>query len=94
MYKNEIKNELQTIYNSNVKIDEELVKIKIVIHNLDKLGLNTSEFERLLDNLGIEFYKLKEFSKKIYERVYIINIWWYNKNIKSEDATKKNVVSP
>lgn len=64
MYKNEIKNELQTIYNSNIKIDEELVKIKIAIHNLDKLGLNTSEFERLLDNIGIEFYKIKEFSKK------------------------------
>lgn len=64
MFKNEIKNELQTIYNSNVKIDEEIVKIKVAIHNLEKLGLNTRDFEKLLDNLGIEFYKLKEFSKK------------------------------
>ena len=37
MYKNEIKKELQAIYNSNKNIDSELVNIKIAIHNLEKL---------------------------------------------------------
>ena len=36
MYKNEIKKELQAIYNSNKNIDNELVNIKIEIHNLEK----------------------------------------------------------
>lgn len=59
MYKNEIKKELQAIYNSNKKIDAELVNIKIAIHNLEKLGVNTHDLEKQLDNIGIEFYKFK-----------------------------------
>ena len=35
MYQNEIKKELQAIYNSNKNIDSELVNIKIAIHNLE-----------------------------------------------------------
>ena len=59
MYKNEIKKELQAIYNSNKNIDAELVNIKIAIHNLEKLGVNTHDLEKQLDNIGIEFYKFK-----------------------------------
>ena len=59
MFKNEIKKELQAIYNSNKNIDDELVNIKIAIHNLEKLGINTKDLEKQLDNVGIEIYKFK-----------------------------------
>lgn len=60
MFSKELKNEFKKIFNSNKKIDEELVNIKIAIHNLEKLGLDTKNLEKLLDNVGIEFYKLKK----------------------------------
>ena len=62
MYKNEVKTELQTIFTSSKNIDNEIVNIKIAIHNLEKLGLDTKEFYKLLDNLCIEFKKLKDFN--------------------------------
>ena len=65
MYQNEIKKDLQAIYNSNKSIDSELVNIKIAIHNLEKLGFNTKELEKILDNVGIEFYKFKVKNKDI-----------------------------
>ena len=65
MYQNEIKKELQAIYNSTKSIDSELVNIKIAIHNLEKLGFNTKELEKILDNVGIEFYKFKVKNKDI-----------------------------
>ena len=43
MFKNEVKNELQTIFTSSKNIDNEIVNIKIAIHNLEKLGLDTKE---------------------------------------------------
>ena len=65
MFKNEIKKEYQNIYNSTSKIDDELVNIKIAIHNLEKLGVNTHDLEKQLDNIGIEFYKFKVENKEI-----------------------------
>lgn len=62
MFKDEVKNELHTIYTSLKNVDDEIVNIKIAIHNLEKLGLDTKEFYKLLDNLGIEFKKLKDFN--------------------------------
>ena len=53
MFKNEIKNNLKAINDSTKKIDSELVNIKIAIHNLEKLGLDTKDLEKLLDNVGI-----------------------------------------
>ena len=60
MFSKELKNEFKKIYDSNKKIDEEFVNIKVAIHNLEKLGLDTKNLEKLLDNVGIEFYKLKQ----------------------------------
>lgn len=59
MFKAELKKELKSIYDSSVNIDKELVNIKVAIHNLQKLGVNTKDLEKLLDNVGIEFYKFK-----------------------------------
>ena len=53
MYNNEFKNELKSIYNGIKNIDNEFINIKIAIHNLEKLGLDTKEFYKLLDNVGI-----------------------------------------
>lgn len=60
MFNEELKNEFKKIYDSNKKIDDEFVNIKIAIHNLEKLGLDTKNLEKMLDNVGIEFYKLKQ----------------------------------
>ena len=62
MFKNEIKNNLETIYDSTKNIDKELVNIKIAIHNLEKLGLDTKDLQKMLDNVGIEIYKFKNYS--------------------------------
>ena len=63
MFKNETKNNLETIFDSTKKIDNELVNIKIAIHYLEKLGHDTRELEKLLDNVGIEIYKFKNYSQ-------------------------------
>ena len=47
------------MYNSNKNIDKELVNIKVAIHNLEKLGCDTKDLEKTLDNIGAEFYKFK-----------------------------------
>ena len=60
MFKNQIKEELKTIYLANKNIDSEIVNIKVALHTIEKLGVNTKDLEKQLDNLGIEFYKLKQ----------------------------------
>lgn len=65
MFRNEIKDNLKTIYDSTKKIDNELVNIKVAIHNLEKLGLDTKDLEKLLDNVGIEIYKFKNYSNDL-----------------------------
>ena len=41
------------------------MNIKVAIHNLEKLGYNTKDLEKALDNIGIEFYKFKVENKEI-----------------------------
>ena len=65
MFKNEIKDNLKTIYDSTKNINNELVNIKVAIHNLEKLGLDTKDLEKLLDNVGIEIYKFKNYSNDL-----------------------------
>jgi len=62
MYNNEFKGNLKRINDSTKNIDNDLLNIKIAIHNLEKLGLDTKEFYKLIDNVGIEFKKLKDFN--------------------------------
>lgn len=59
MFKEQTKNELLSIYKSNEKIDNEITNIKIALHTLEKLGKDTKEIEKQLENIGIEFYKFK-----------------------------------
>ena len=62
MFKDELKKELKQNYDSIKTINKEIINIKVAIHNLEKLGVNTNEFDKLLDNLGIDFKKLKDFN--------------------------------
>ena len=59
MFKSETKECLKDLYDSIKEIDKSILKFKIAIHNLDKLGYNVEEIEKLLDNEQVEFYKLK-----------------------------------
>lgn len=59
MFEKQIKKELQNIYFSECEIDKQLTEIKVALHVLEKLGVNISDIEKQLDNVGIEFYKLK-----------------------------------
>ena len=59
MKKEETKKYLKDLYDSIKEIDKSILKFKIAMHNLDKLGYNIEEIEKLLDNEQVEFYKLK-----------------------------------
>ena len=59
MLKEETKKYLKDLYDSIKEIDKSILDFKIAMHNLDKLGYNIEQIEKLLDNEQIEFYKLK-----------------------------------
>lgn len=59
MLKEETKKYLKDLYDSIKEIDKSILDFKIAMHNLDKLGYNIEEIEKILDNEQIEFYKLK-----------------------------------
>ena len=62
MLKEETKKYLKDLYNNIKEIDKSILDFKIAMHNLDKLGYNIEEIEKLLDNEQIKFYKLKTFT--------------------------------
>lgn len=62
MIRKETKTYLKDLYDSIKEIDKSILDFKIAMHNLDKLGYNIKEVEKLLDNEQIEFYKLKTFT--------------------------------
>ena len=59
MLKEETKKYLEDLYNNINIIDKSILDFKIAMHNLDKLGYNIEQIEKLLDNEQVEFYKLK-----------------------------------
>lgn len=62
MKNEETKKYLKDLYDSIKEINKSILDFKIAMHNLDKLGYNIEEIEKLLDNEQIEFYKLKTFT--------------------------------
>ena len=62
MFKSETKKYLEDLYDNINIIDKSILDFKIAMHNLDKLGYNIEQIEKLLDNEQIEFYKLKTFT--------------------------------
>lgn len=66
MFREEQKKNYEEIFNCSSRIDIEFINIKVAIHNLEKLGVKTDDLEKLLENVGIEFYKFKdELNKEI-----------------------------
>ena len=71
MFKKERINNFKTLVDSYKEIDKKIVDIKVAMHDLEKLSNNEDiEFlenlEKQLDNMNIEFYKLKqEIIKKV-----------------------------
>lgn len=71
MFKKERINNFKTLVDSYKEIDKKIVAIKVAMHDLEKLSYNEDiEFlenlEKQLDNMNIEFYKLKqEIIKKV-----------------------------
>ena len=71
MFKKERINNFNTLVDSYKEIDRKIVNIKVAMHDLEKLSYNEdTEFlenlEKQLENMNIEFYKLKqEIIKKV-----------------------------
>ena len=71
MFNKERINKFKTLVDSYKEIDKKIVDIKVAMHDLEKLSYNEDiEFlenlERQLENVNIEFYKLKqEIIKKV-----------------------------
>lgn len=71
MFKKERINNFKTLVDSYKEIDKKIVDIKVSMHDLEKLSYNEDiEFlknlEKQLENMNIEFYKLKqEIIKKV-----------------------------
>lgn len=62
MIRKETKTYLKDLYDSINEMSNTMIKFKIALHDLDKLGHNVEEIEKLLDNEQVEFYKLKTFT--------------------------------
>lgn len=71
MFKKERINNFKTLVDSYKEIDKKIVDIKVAMHDLKKLSYNEDidfleNLEKQLDNMNIEFYKLKqEIIKKV-----------------------------
>ena len=59
MFEKELKSYEKNIDTDIKELDRILVDIKINIHNIEKLGKDTKDLEKQVDNVGIELYKLK-----------------------------------
>jgi len=59
MYSKELKSYGESIKKDLGEIDKLLIDIKVNIHNIEKLGKDTKDLEKQVDNVGIELYKLK-----------------------------------
>ena len=71
MFKNERMREFRSLVDSYKEIDKKIIGIKVTMHNLEKISYNEDieflkDLEKQLDNMNIEFYKLKQ---KIIEKV-------------------------
>ena len=71
MFNKERINKFKTLVDSYKEIDKKIVNIKVAMHDLEKLSYNEDidfleNLEKQLENMNIEFYKLKqEIIKKV-----------------------------
>ena len=62
MIRKETKTYLKDLYDSINEMSSTMIRFKVALHDLDKLGHNVEEIEKLLNSEQIEFYKLKTFT--------------------------------
>ena len=65
MFKKERINNYKMLVDSYKEIDKKIIDIKVAIHDLDKIAYNEDldfikELEKQLEDMNIEFYKLKQ----------------------------------
>ena len=65
MFKKERMNNYKKIVDSYKEIDKKIIDIKVAMHDLDKISYNEDldfikELEKQLEDMNIEFYKLKQ----------------------------------
>ena len=65
MFKKERMNNYKKLVDSYKEIDKKIIDIKVAMHDLDKISYNEDldfikELEEQLENMNIEFYKLKQ----------------------------------
>ena len=65
MFKKERMNNYKMLVDSYKEIDKKIIDIKVAIHDLDKIAYNEDldfikELEKQLEDMNIEFYKLKQ----------------------------------
>lgn len=71
MFKKERMRNFKILVDSYKDIDKKIIDIKVAMHDLEKLSYNDDiefleQLEKQLDNMNIEFYKLKqEIIKKV-----------------------------
>lgn len=74
MFKKERMNNYKMLVDSYKEIDKKIVDIKVAMHDLEKLSYNEDidfikELEKQLENMNIEFYKLKQKIIKKVEKI-------------------------
>lgn len=55
----EVKDEIKGIRYNLDNLDFDLVNIKVIIHNIKKLGIDTNDLDKQMDDIGIEIYQFK-----------------------------------
>lgn len=65
MFKKERMNNYKMLVDSYKEIDKKIIDIKVAMHDLDKIAYNEDldfikELEKQLEDMNIEFYKLKQ----------------------------------
>ena len=74
MFKKERMNNYKMLVDSYKEIDKKIIDIKVAIHDLDKIAYNEDldfikELEKELEDMNIEFYKLKQKIIKKVEKI-------------------------
>lgn len=67
MYKKEIKDEYRNLYKYTKELDDRMIKTKVALHTLEKLGINVDDMYKELDELGIGLYKIKQLINESYK---------------------------
>ena len=80
MFREELKAELKQNYDSIKNIDKEIINIKVAIHNMEKLGLDTKEFYDNIENADTSNEK-----KEVLRKTLVLSFNYTLKDLMKED---------